>query len=88
MEVTNVRVRTKGGNDKIKAFASVTFDDAFVVHDVKIIQKEQGKLGILMPSRKGTDGKFRDVAHPISSEMRQKIEVAVIKQYEENSAKS
>ena len=66
---------------KMKAIVSVTFDDEFVVHDIKIIEGLNG-LFIAMPSRKMADGEFRDIAHPINSETRNKIQEAIFKKYE------
>lgn len=81
MEITDVRVRGLETNDKLKAVASVTFDNEFVVHDIKIIESRTG-LFIAMPSRKAPDGEFRDIAHPIHAKAREKIESAVIEKYE------
>jgi stage V sporulation protein G len=66
----------------MKAIVSITFDDAFVVHDVKVVEGNNG-LFVAMPSRKMPDGEFRDIAHPISSEAREIIQTAVLKAYEE-----
>ncbi len=68
---------------KMKAIVSVTFDDEFVVHDIKVIEGLNG-LFIAMPSRKMADGEFRDIAHPINSETRNKIQEAIFKEYEKN----
>jgi len=81
MKVTDVRVRKVSNEGKMKAIVSVTFDDEFVVHDIKIIEGQNG-LFIAMPSRKMADGEFRDIAHPINSETRNLIQEAVFAEYE------
>lgn len=81
MKVTDVRVRKVNNEGKMKAIVSVTFDDEFVVHDIKVIEGQNG-LFIAMPSRKMPDGEFRDIAHPINSETRSKIQEAVFAEYE------
>ena len=81
MKITDVRVRKITEDGKMKAIISITFDDAFVVHDIKVIEGQEG-LFVAMPSRKMTDGEFRDIAHPIKQEMRNIIEEAVLKEYE------
>ncbi len=81
MRVTDIRIRKINTEGKMKAIVSVTFDDEFVVHDIKIIDGQNG-LFIAMPSRKMADGEFRDIAHPINSETRNKIQEAVFEEYE------
>lgn len=81
MEITDVRIRKVSDEGKMKAIVSVTFDDEFVVHDVKIIDGENG-LFVAMPSRKMSEGEFRDIAHPLLSETRNKIKRAVFEEYE------
>lgn len=81
MEITDVRVRKVAKDGKMKAVVSVTFDNEFVVHDIKVIEGEKG-LFIAMPSRKALDGEFRDIAHPINSETREKIQKSVLEKYE------
>lgn len=81
MKVTDVRIRKVSSEGKMKAIVSVTFDDEFVVHDIKIIEGQNG-LFIAMPSRKMADGEFRDIAHPINSETRNIIQEAVFAEYE------
>lgn len=81
MKVTDVRVRKVQEEGKMKAIVSVTFDDEFVVHDIKIIEGQNG-LFIAMPSRKMADGEFRDIAHPINAETRKKIQDAIFEEYE------
>ena len=81
MNITDVRLRKVGEEGKLKAIASVTFDDEFVVHDIKVIDGQNG-LFIAMPSRKMGDGDFRDIAHPLVSETRNKIRDAIFAEYE------
>ncbi|SHI07250.1 MULTISPECIES: septation regulator SpoVG [Sporanaerobacter] len=83
MKVTDVRIRKVTDEGKMKAIVSVTFDDEFVVHDIKIIEGQNG-LFIAMPSRKMADGEFRDIAHPINSETRSRIQEAIFKEYEKS----
>ncbi|EOD00340.1 septation regulator SpoVG [Caldisalinibacter kiritimatiensis] len=81
MQITDVRIRKINEEGKMKAIVSVTFDDCFVVHDIKIIEGQNGPF-IAMPSRKMPDGEFRDIAHPINSETRGMIQKAVFEEYE------
>jgi stage V sporulation protein G len=81
MKITDVRVRKVNDEGKMKAVVSVTFDDEFVVHDIKIIEGQNG-LFIAMPSRKMGEGDFRDIAHPLVSETRNKIKDAIFAEYE------
>lgn len=81
MEVTDVRLRRVTSEGKMRAIASITFDDEFVVHDVRIIDGNNG-LFVAMPSKRTADGEFKDIAHPINSNTREKIQVAVLKVYE------
>ena len=82
MEITDIRIRKIDVEGKMKAVVSVTFDNEFVVHDIKVIESQNG-LFIAMPSRKTPDGEFRDIAHPISSDARGIIQNAVLKAYQE-----
>lgn len=82
MNITDVRVRKVAKDSKMKAVVSITIDDVFVVHDIKVIEGEKG-LFIAMPSRKSTDGEYRDIAHPINSETREKLQNMIIKAYDE-----
>jgi stage V sporulation protein G len=82
MEITDVRVRKISDEGKMKAVVSVTFDDEFVVHDIKIIEGQNG-LFIAMPSRKVGEGDFRDIAHPLTSETRNRIKEAIFAKYDE-----
>jgi stage V sporulation protein G len=81
MKITDVRVRKVSEEGKMKAVVSVTFDDEFVVHDIKIIEGQNG-LFIAMPSRKMGEGDFRDIAHPLISETRNRIKDAIFAEYE------
>ena len=81
MEITDVRIRKINDEGKMKAVASVTFDDEFVVHDIKIIDGQNG-LFIAMPSRKMGEGDFRDIAHPLTSETRNRIKDAIFAEYD------
>lgn len=83
MHVTDVRVRKMLAEGKMKAIVSVTLDDAFVVHDVKVVEGQKG-LFVAMPSRRMPDGEFRDIAHPINSSAREIIQGAVLEAYQEN----
>lgn len=80
MTITDVRIRKIGSEGKMRAVASVTFDNAFVVHDIKIIEGQSG-LFIAMPSRKTPDGEYRDIAHPINSETREILQNLVLEKY-------
>ena len=82
MNITDVRVRRVAKEGKLKAVVSITIDEEFVVHDIKVIEGEKG-LFIAMPSRKATDGEYRDIAHPINSETREKIQGIILQKYEQ-----
>ncbi len=81
MKITDVRVRKIAKEGKMKAIVSITIDDEFVVHDIKVIEGEKG-LFIAMPSKKATDGEYRDIAHPINSATRENIQKIILDQYE------
>ena len=81
MNITDVRIRKLKNDGKMKAIVSVTFDDAFVVHDIKIIEGQNG-LFVAMPSRKVAEGDYRDIAHPINSEARNLIQDRIFEEYE------
>lgn len=81
MKVTDVRLRRISSEGKMRAIASITINDAFVVHDVRIIDGNNG-LFVAMPSKRTAEGEFKDIAHPINSETREIIQTAVIKEYE------
>ncbi len=82
MQITDIRVRKLTKEGKMKAVVSVTFDDVFVVHDIKVIDGDKG-LFIAMPSRRAGDGEYRDVAHPINSDMRDRLQSEILAKYEE-----
>ncbi|WAM34946.1 septation regulator SpoVG [Caldicellulosiruptor morganii] len=81
MQVTDVRIRKITNEGRMKAIVSVTFDNCFVVHDIKVIEGQNG-LFIAMPSRKTPEGEFKDIAHPINQETRDMVQKAVIEKYE------
>lgn len=85
MKITEVRVRRLESSGKMKAVVSVTLDGEFVVHDIKIIKGENG-LFVAMPSRRGGDGEYRDIAHPINASMRKHLHEKVLSAYEEACA--
>ena len=82
MNITDVRVRKVAKEGKMKAVVSITIDEEFVVHDIKVIEGEKG-LFIAMPSRKATDGEYRDIAHPINSGTRDMIQKLILGKYQE-----
>ena len=82
MQITDIRVRKLTKEGKMKAVVSVTFDDVFVVHDIKVIDGDKG-LFIAMPSRRAGDGEYRDIAHPINSDMRDRLKSEILAKYEE-----
>ncbi len=87
MTISDVRVRlVKKDDNKLKAVASVTFDDCFVVHDIKVIEGNEGYF-IAMPSRKTGEGEYKDIAHPIKTEMRESLIKAILATFEEEKAK-
>ncbi len=81
MQITDVRIRKVEKEGKMKAVVSITMDDEFVVHDIKVIEGDKG-LFIAMPSRKATDGEYRDIAHPINSGTRDRIQKIILDKYE------
>lgn len=81
MEITDIRIRKINTEYRMKAVVSVTFDNEFVVHDIKIIESQNG-LFIAMPSRKTPEGEFKDIAHPINAETREKIQTAILSKFE------
>ena len=82
MNITDVRVRKVAKEGKMKAVVSITIDDEFVVHDIKVIEGEKG-LFIAMPSSKASDGESRDIAHPINSKTRDDIQTLILNRYKE-----
>lgn len=81
MIITDVRIRKISAEGKMKAIISITFDGEFVVHDIKVIEGQNG-LFIAMPSRKTPDGEFKDIAHPINADTRERIQVSILEAYE------
>lgn len=82
MKITDVRVRKVAKEGKLKAIVSITLDEEFVVHDIKVIEGEKGNF-IAMPSKKALDGEYRDIAHPINSDTRERIQSLILEKYEE-----
>ena len=87
MNITDVRMRIMNNDTKMRAVVSITLDDEFVIHDIKVIEGEKG-LFIAMPSRKSADGEYRDIAHPIRSEIRAKLQTLILDEYEKAKAAS
>lgn len=85
MQITDVRVRKLTKEGKMRAVVSVTFDNEFVVHDIKVIEGDKG-LFIAMPSKKAADGEYRDIAHPINSETRDKLQQMILERFEQTMA--
>ena len=83
MKITDVRIRKVAKDGKMKAVVSITLDGEFVVHDIKVIEREKG-LFIAMPSRKASDGEYRDIAHPINSSTRDTIQMTILEKYQES----
>ncbi|EDN9801916.1 TPA: septation regulator SpoVG [Listeria monocytogenes] len=81
MQVTDVRLRRVETDGRMRAIASITLDEEFVVHDIRVIDGNNG-LFVAMPSKRGVDGEFRDIAHPINSDTRAKIQEVVLAEYE------
>ena len=85
MQITDVRIRKVEKEGKMKAVVSSTSDEEFVVHDIKVIEGDKG-LFIAMPSRKAADGEYRDIAHPINSDTRERIQTLILQKYQETMA--
>ena len=83
MKITDLRIRKVEKDGKMKAVVSITLDGEFVVHDIKVIEGEKG-LFIAMPSRKASDGEYRDIAHPINSSTRDTIQMTILEKYQES----
>lgn len=81
MQITDVRVRKITKEGKMRAIVSITIDEEFVIHDIKVIEGDKG-LFIAMPSKKATDGEYRDIAHPINSSTREKIQTIILERYQ------
>lgn len=87
MNISDVRIRLiKKEDSKLKAIASITIDDCFVIHDIKVIEGSEGPF-IAMPSRKTSDGEYKDIAHPINTETRETIRKSIMKVFEEELKK-
>ena len=82
MEITDIRVRKVNSEGKLKAVVSVTFDGAFVIHDIKLIEN-QGRMFISMPNKRVRSGEYKDIAHPVNAQMREVLERSVISAYED-----
>lgn len=80
MQITDIRIRKTERDGKLKAVASITIDEEFVVHDIKIIDGDKGMF-IAMPSRKTTDGEYKDIAHPIKSSTREEMQRLILDKY-------
>jgi stage V sporulation protein G len=87
MEITDIRIRRVGADGKLKAYVTVTFDDCFVVHNIKVIEGKNGAF-IAMPSRKTKTGEYKDVAHPINSDFRSRLQSDILNAYEKEPAVS
>jgi stage V sporulation protein G len=85
MQITDIRVRSVEKEGKMRAVVSITIDDEFVVHDIKIIEGDKGMF-IAMPSRKAADGEYRDIAHPINTETRERLQRMIFDKYQETLA--
>ncbi len=87
MEITDIRIRRVEADGKLKAYVTVTFDDCFVVHNIKVIEGKNGAF-IAMPSRKTKTGEYKDVAHPINSDFRSKLQINILRAYEKEPVES
>lgn len=85
VQITDIRIRSVEKEGKMKAVVSITIDDEFVVHDIKIIEGEKGMF-IAMPSRKASDGEYRDIAHPINTATRERLQSMILDKYQETLA--
>ena len=83
MQITDIRIRSVEKEGKMKAVVSITIDDEFVVHDIKVIEGEKG-LFIAMPSKKALDGEYRDIAHPINTATRERLQSMILSKYQES----
>lgn len=80
MNITDVRIKKVDGHNRLKAIASITLDDCFVIHELRVIEGDNG-LFVAMPSRKLPEGEFRDIAHPINAETREELEKKILDEY-------
>ncbi|PIE04048.1 MAG: transcriptional regulator [Spirochaetales bacterium] len=85
MDITDIRIRKVGADGKLRAYVTITFDDLFVVHNLKIIEGDNGVF-IAMPSRRTKNGEYKDVAHPISTEFRTRLQEQILAAYEADEA--
>ncbi|MGA2764246.1 MAG: septation regulator SpoVG [Spirochaetia bacterium] len=81
MEITDIRIKKVESDNKLKAYVTITFDNCFVVHNLKIIMGQFGRF-VAMPSRKTRDGEFKDIAHPINSDFRRKIQARILEEFD------
>ena len=84
MEITDIRIKRVESDNKLKAYVTITFDDCFVVHNLKIIMGQFGRF-VAMPSRKTRDGEFKDIAHPINSEFRRRIQTRILEEFDKGA---
>jgi stage V sporulation protein G len=84
MEITDIRIKRVESDNKLKAYVTITFDNCFVVHNLKIIMGQFGRF-VAMPSRKTRDGEFKDIAHPINSEFRRKIQARILEEFDKGT---
>ncbi|MBR6229029.1 MAG: septation regulator SpoVG [Eubacterium sp.] len=84
MEITDIRIRKMDGDSKMKAIASITIDEEFVIHDIKVVDGEKG-LFIAMPSKKTSEGEYRDIAHPIRTDTRNRIQTMILDKYRQEA---
>ena len=84
MEITDIRIKRVESDNKLKAYVTITFDNCFVVHNLKIIMGQFGRF-VAMPSRKTRDGEFKDIAHPINSDFRRKIQARILEEFDKGA---
>ena len=84
MEITDIRIKRVESDNKLKAYVTITFDDCFVVHNLKIILGQFGRF-VAMPSRKTRDGEFKDIAHPINSDFRKRIQARILEEFDKGA---
>ncbi len=85
MKITDIRMRKMANDTKMKAVVSITIDEEFVIHDIKVIEGEKGMF-IAMPSRKSADGEYRDIAHPIKSDTRAALQEMILAEYQKEGS--
>jgi len=84
MEITDIRIKRVESDNKLKAYVTITFDNCFVVHNLKIIMGQFGRF-VAMPSRKTRDGEFKDIAHPINSDFRKRIQDRILEEFDKGA---